>query len=99
MMSYHHKRVNSKIFKIIYLFRRKYWKTDFLAPIKKEVIRFDKNEKEITKIISYRLKFVNDTRYMKSLLSSLANNLVGGIHKIKCKNKQDNKKFKICGIK
>ena len=36
---------------------------------------------------------------MASPLSSLANNLSEGIHKIKCKHGHDDEKCQICGIK
>ena len=35
--------------------------------------------------MSYRLKFIDSTRFMASSLSNLAE----GIHKTECKNKQD----------
>ena len=36
---------------------------------------------------------------MESSLSNLVNNLAEGIHKIKCKNEHNNKKFEMRGIK
>ena len=36
---------------------------------------------------------------MASSLSNLVNNVAGGIHKIKCKYGQDDKKCETCGIK
>ena len=36
---------------------------------------------------------------MTSSLSNLVNNLSGGIHRIKCKFGQDDKKCETCGIK
>ena len=36
---------------------------------------------------------------MTSSLSNLVNNLAEGIHKIKCKYGQDDKKCETCGIK
>ena len=56
-------------------------------------------EKEITKIISYRLEFIDSARFIASLLSNLVNNLARGIHKIICKNEHDNKKCETYGIK
>ena len=45
------------------------------VPIEKEVTRIDKNEKEITKNISYILQFIDSTRFVASSLSNLINNL------------------------
>ena len=46
--------------------------------------RSDKNGKEITKMISYRLQFIDSARFMASSLSNLVNNLPEGIkHKTK----------------
>ena len=56
-------------------------------------------EKQLQKNISYRLQFIDTTRFMASLLSNLVNNLSEGIYKIKCKYKQDDKKSETCRIK
>ena len=71
----------------------------FTVPIEKEVTKIDKNGKEITKNISYILQFIDSARFMASSLSNLVNNLSVGIHKIKCKYGNDNKKFQKCRIK
>ena len=47
----------------------------FTVPVEKEATRIDKNEKEITKNISYVLQFIDSARYMASSLSSVVNNL------------------------
>ena len=65
----------------------------FTVPIEKEVTRIDKNGEEITKNVSYILQFIDSARFMTSLLSSLVNNLSGGIHRIKCKYGHDDKKL------
>ena len=52
--------------------------------IEKKVTRIDKNGKEITKTISYRLQFIVSARFMASSISNLVNNFAKGIHKIKC---------------
>ena len=70
----------------------------FTVPIEKEVTRIDKNGEEIIKNISYILQFIHSTRFMASSLSTLVNNLSKGIHKIKCKYRQNGKKCKTCGI-
>ena len=56
----------------------------FTVQIEKEVARSDKNGKEITKMISYRLQFIDSARFMASSLWNLVNNVPEGIHKIKC---------------
>ena len=69
-----------------------------MVPIKKEVTRIGKNGKWITKTISYRLQFVDSTKFMASLFSNLVNNLADGTHKIKFKFEHDDKKCETCGI-
>ena len=56
-------------------------------------------KKKITKSISYRLQLIDSARHMASLFSNLVNNFAEGIHKIKCKYRNDNKKYETCGIK
>ena len=50
-------------------------------------------------VISYRLKFIGSTRYMATSLSSFAQNLAEGIHKIKCNYRHVDKKCETCEIK
>ena len=69
----------------------------FTVPIENEVTRTDKNGEEITKY--YTLQFSDGATFMASSLSNLANNLREGIHKIKCKDVDDDKKCKTCRIK
>ena len=57
-----------------------------------------KNGKEITKIMSYRLQFIDSARYMASSLSNLLDNLAQGIHKIKCKYRNDDKNVKLAEL-
>ena len=38
------------------------------------------------KLISYKIKFIDSTRFMASSLSNLVENLTEGINKIKCKD-------------
>ena len=56
------------------------------------MIRIDKNGKEITKTISYRLQLINRARFKESSLSNFVNDLTQGVHKIKCKYGHDEKK-------
>ena len=67
--------------------------TTFTVQIEKEVTRIDKSGEEITKIISQILQLTDSPRFMKTSLSSLANNLAEEIHKIKLKYKNDDKKI------
>ena len=73
----------------------------FTVPIEKEVTRIVKNGEEITKNISYILQFIDSARFMASSLSNLVNNFPEGIHRVKGKFGQDDKKcgVKTCGIK
>ena len=57
-----------------------------------------KNGKEITKIMSYRLQFIDSAKYMASSLSNLLDNLAKGIHKIKCKYRNDEKNVKLAEL-
>ena len=62
----------------------------------KKVTRIDKNGEKVTKNISYILQFIDSARFMASLLSILVNNLYEGIHRIKYKYGQDDKKCETC---
>ena len=57
------------------------------------IISYKNHYKIITKIISYRLQFIDSARFMASSFLNLVNKLAEGIHKIKCKNEHDNKKM------
>ena len=70
----------------------------FTVPIEKEVTRIDKNGEEITKDISYILQFINSGKRMASSLSNLINNLSEGIHRMKCKYRDNDKKCETCVI-
>ena len=74
-------------------------KNTFTVPIEKEVIRINKNGKEIIKNISDILQFINNRRFMARFSSNLVNSLAEGINRIKCKFGCNNKKQEICGIK
>ena len=55
--------------------------------------------KEITKIIFYKLKFIESRRFIASSLSNLVNNIVEEIHKIKSIYGHNNKHCETCKIK
>ena len=55
----------------------------FTILIEKEVTKIAKIGEKITKNISYILQFIDSARFMASSLSSLANNLLEGHHRIK----------------
>ena len=57
----------------------------FSVPLEKEVGRIDKKGIEIAKKISYRLQFIDNARFITSLLSSLVNYLAEEVHTMKCK--------------
>ena len=49
--------------------------------------------------MSYRIQFLESARFMARLLSNIVNNLAEGIHKIKCKYGNSNKKCENCRSK
>ena len=51
------------------------------------------------KIISYRLQFIDSSRFMANSLSNIVINNAEGIHKIKCKYDHDDKNCETCEIK
>ena len=57
----------------------------FSVPIEKEVTEINKDGNESVVTISYKIKLIDSTRFMVTLLSKLADNLTEGIHTIKCK--------------
>ena len=63
----------------------KYWKVQhfFFSASKEIKVVKDGNEDIITS--SYKIKFIDSTRFMASSLSNLVDNLTEGIHEIKCK--------------
>ena len=58
----------------------------FSVPIKKEIIKIDKDGNKTDETISSKIQFTDSTRFMTSSLSNLVNNLREGIHKTKCKD-------------
>ena len=71
----------------------------FTVPVKKEIKRIDKNGEVVTKNISCLSQFIYSARFMASSLLNLVNNLCEGIHRIKCKYGNDDKKCETCVIK
>ena len=65
--------------------------------IENEVTRINKNGVSgVTKNRSYMLQFIDSVRFIASSISNLVNNLLEGIHKIKCKYRHN--KCETCGI-
>ena len=58
----------------------------FSVPIKKEIKKIDKDGNETVETISYKIKFIDNARFMASSLWNLVDNLTEGINKIKCKD-------------
>ena len=65
----------------------------FSVPIQNKVTRIKKSGEEISKKISCRWQFIESSIFMISSLSNLVSNLAEGIHKIKCKYGQNDKKM------
>ena len=55
----------------------------FSVPINKEVIKISNDGNESVESISYKIKFIDSSKFFASLLSNLVDNLTEGIHKIK----------------
>ena len=89
----HYKRASKEIEGQFICLREitKTYKT-FLVLIEHEVKRIGKNGEEVTKIISFKLKCIDNARFMACSLSNLVNNLTEVILKIKRKYRHDNKK-------
>ena len=58
----------------------------FSVPIEKEVINVDKDGNEGLVTISDIIKVIDGARFVASAISNLVDNLVEGVHKIKCKD-------------
>ena len=71
-----------RLITIINLSLKKFIKT-FFVPTKKEVIKTSKDGNENVESISFKIKFINSSRFMAILLSNLVANLTGRIHEIK----------------
>ena len=64
---------------------KKKYKT-FSVPVKKEIIKIDKEENESVKTILSKIKFIHIARFLGSSLTNLVDNLIEWIHKIKYKD-------------
>ena len=53
----------------------------------------------MTRIMPYRLKFIDNTRFMESLWRYLVNNLAERIHQIKSRHRHNDRKYETCRIK
>ena len=58
----------------------------FSVPMKKEIKKISKDGNEIVTTISYKMKFINSSRFIASSLSNLVDNLSEWIRKIKYKD-------------
>ena len=56
----------------------------FSVPIKKEITKIDKDDKDKIMKISYKIKFIGSFRFMSSSLSCLVNNLSEDLYSDKC---------------
>ena len=74
-LSFYHKRANWRIWRRIWLSRRKYREVHNLFNSDEKRIKNNwwKREKINSKIISYRLKIIDNVRFVVSPLSNLAN--------------------------
>ena len=56
----------------------------FSVPIKKEIKKRDKNGNDKITKISYKIKFIDSSRFMSTSLSNLVSNLYEGLHNDRC---------------
>ena len=63
-----------------------------MVPIEKAVKRIDKNGEEIPKYTSFISQFTDSARFTVTSWSNVVNDLSDGIHRTKCKHRQDDKK-------
>ena len=70
----------------------------FSLQITKDVKEIEKKRKKITKTISYKLQFIDSTRFIAISLPDLVDNLAEVAHEIKCKYISGNEKCKTCGV-
>ena len=69
----------------------KYWKIqNHFSFNNKEVKRVVKNGEKLVKVLSYRLQYINDPRFVERSLSNIVNNLPERIHQVKYQYGYDN---------
>ena len=56
----------------------------FFVPIRKEIIKINKDGKQSVETMSYKIKCIDSMRFMGTSLTKLVDNLSEGIQKIKC---------------
>ena len=56
----------------------------FSVPIKRKIIKKDKNGNDKVTKMSYKIKFIDSCRYMSTSLSNLVSNLSEGLHNDRC---------------
>ena len=59
---------------------------NFSSSNRKKVKEIDKVRNENVETISYKIKFIDSTRFMATSLSNLVDNLTERLNKIKCKH-------------
>ena len=60
--------------------------TTFFVPIEIEATEIDKDDNESVASIFYKIKFIDSARLIATSLSNLVDNLIEGIHKVKCED-------------
>ena len=60
--------------------------TTIFVPIEKEATEIDKDDNESVASIFYKIKFIDSARLIATSLSNLVDNLIEGIHKVKCED-------------
>ena len=70
----------------------------FSLEITEGVKEIEKNRKKITKTISYKLQYIDSTRFIAISLPDLVDNLAEVAHEIKRKYVNGNEKCETCGI-
>ena len=58
----------------------------FPVPLEKEIRKVDKDGNDSVATISYKIKFIDSTKFMVNSLSNVVVNLAERVHKIECKN-------------
>ena len=93
-LSFYNKRTSKRDWReILFVYENMVKNTQFFSQWQKDLLRIDRNRKEISKTISYKLQFIDSARFKASLLPNLVDNLAEGIHKVKWKNEHNSKKM------